>query len=101
MLDLAIETHALRRIVEDLLAAQLPVLSWWALVAVASRASATLTITITGSNDGPTANTDEGGTVTEQGVTVAGVLNFGTMGIEDFFVNKNGGSFGARFSPGI
>jgi glucan exporter ATP-binding protein len=38
------ETLALRRIVEDLLAAQMPVLSWWALVAVASRASATLTI---------------------------------------------------------
>jgi TolB protein len=27
------------------------------------------------------------------------ILNFATMGIEDFFVNKNGGSFGARFSP--
>ena len=38
------ETLALRRIVDDLLAAQMPVLSWWALVAVASRASATLTI---------------------------------------------------------
>jgi ATP-binding cassette subfamily B protein len=38
------ESHALRRIIDDLLAAQMPVLSWWALVAVASRASATLTI---------------------------------------------------------
>ncbi len=38
------ESHALKRIIDDLLAAQMPVLSWWALVAVASRASATLTI---------------------------------------------------------
>jgi len=38
------ESRALRRIIEDVLAAQMPVLSWWALVAVASRASATLTI---------------------------------------------------------
>lgn len=38
------ESRALKRIVEDLLAAQMPVLSWWAVVAVASRASATLTI---------------------------------------------------------
>ncbi|WP_159728691.1 glucan ABC transporter ATP-binding protein/ permease [Methylosinus sp. Ce-a6] len=38
------ETSALRRIIDDLLAAQIPVLSWWALAAVASRASATLTL---------------------------------------------------------
>ncbi|BDV35816.1 glucan ABC transporter ATP-binding protein/ permease [Methylocystis iwaonis] len=38
------ESRALKRIVDDLLAAQMPVLSWWALVAAASRASATLTI---------------------------------------------------------
>ncbi len=38
------ESRALRRIIDDLLAAQMPVLSWWALVAVASRASSTLTI---------------------------------------------------------
>jgi ATP-binding cassette, subfamily B, beta-glucan exporter len=38
------ESRALRRIMDDVLAAQMPVLSWWALVAVASRASATLTI---------------------------------------------------------
>jgi glucan exporter ATP-binding protein len=38
------ETHALQRIVADLLAAQIPVLSWWAAAAVASRASATLTL---------------------------------------------------------
>ena len=38
------EARALRRIIEDVLAAQMPVLSWWALVAVASRASSTLTI---------------------------------------------------------
>ena len=38
------ESQALRRIIDDLLAAQLPVLSWWALVVVASRASATLTV---------------------------------------------------------
>ncbi|WP_424360067.1 glucan ABC transporter ATP-binding protein/ permease [Methylocystis parvus] len=38
------EARALRQIVEHVLAAQMPVLSWWALVAVASRASATLTI---------------------------------------------------------
>ncbi len=38
------ESHALKRIIDELLAAQMPVLSWWALVAVASRASATLTI---------------------------------------------------------
>lgn len=38
------ETYALRRITEELLAAQIPVLSWWAVAAVASRASATLTL---------------------------------------------------------
>jgi glucan exporter ATP-binding protein len=38
------ESHALKRIIDNLLAAQMPVLSWWALVAVASRASSTLTI---------------------------------------------------------
>ncbi len=38
------ESQALRRIIDDLLAAQLPVLSWWALVVVLSRASATLTV---------------------------------------------------------
>lgn len=38
------ESHALNRIIDDVLAAQWPVLSWWAVVVVASRASATLTI---------------------------------------------------------
>ncbi len=38
------ESHALNRIIDDVLSAQIPVLSWWALVVVASRASATLTI---------------------------------------------------------
>lgn len=38
------ESQSLRRIIEDLLAAQIPVLSWWAIVVVASRASATLTL---------------------------------------------------------
>jgi ATP-binding cassette subfamily B protein len=38
------ESQALRRIIQDLLAAQMPVLSWWAVVVVASRASATLTV---------------------------------------------------------
>jgi glucan exporter ATP-binding protein len=38
------ESMALRSIIADLLAAQIPVLSWWALVVVASRASATLTL---------------------------------------------------------
>jgi len=38
------ESQALRRIIDDLLAAQMPVLSWWAIVVVASRASATLTV---------------------------------------------------------
>ncbi len=38
------ETTALRKVSVDLLAAQMPVLSWWALAAVATRASATLTL---------------------------------------------------------
>jgi len=38
------ETHAMRAIITTLLAAQIPVLSWWAIAAVASRASATLTV---------------------------------------------------------
>jgi ATP-binding cassette subfamily B protein len=39
------ETGALRNIIGDLLAAQTPVLSWWALASIATRASATLTVT--------------------------------------------------------
>ena len=38
------EAQTLNRIINDLLAAQMPVLAWWALVVVASRASATLTL---------------------------------------------------------
>ncbi len=38
------ESQGLRRIVDRVLAAQLPVLSWWAVAAVATRASATLTL---------------------------------------------------------
>ena len=38
------EARALRSISDQLLAAQIPVLSWWALAAVATRASATLTV---------------------------------------------------------
>jgi ATP-binding cassette subfamily B protein len=38
------ESAGLRRIIDDLLRAQMPVLSWWALTAVATRASATLTV---------------------------------------------------------
>ena len=38
------EAQTLNRIINDVLAAQLPVLSWWALVVVASRAASTLTI---------------------------------------------------------
>jgi ATP-binding cassette subfamily B protein len=34
----------MRRIIDDVLSAQMPVLSWWALAAVATRASATLTL---------------------------------------------------------
>lgn len=39
-----LEARALRGVADKLLAAQIPVLSWWALAAVATRASATLTI---------------------------------------------------------
>ncbi|KAA2235835.1 glucan ABC transporter ATP-binding protein/ permease [Salinarimonas soli] len=39
------ETQALHGIIHQLLAAQNPVLSWWALASVATRASATLTVT--------------------------------------------------------
>ncbi len=39
-----LEARALRNVADKLLAAQIPVLSWWALAAVATRASATLTI---------------------------------------------------------
>ena len=38
------ESRGLREIIDRVLAAQLPVLSWWALAAVATRASATLTL---------------------------------------------------------
>ncbi|QCK85152.1 glucan ABC transporter ATP-binding protein/ permease [Phreatobacter aquaticus] len=38
------EVRAMRATVDALLAAQIPVLSWWAVAAVASRASATLTV---------------------------------------------------------
>ncbi|MBX9738855.1 MAG: glucan ABC transporter ATP-binding protein/ permease [Beijerinckiaceae bacterium] len=38
------ETGAMRQIIDNLLRAQMPVLSWWALAAVATRASATLTL---------------------------------------------------------
>ena len=38
------ETHGLRRATEAVLAAQMPVLSWWALAAVATRAASTLTL---------------------------------------------------------
>ncbi|GGH33229.1 beta-(1--_2)glucan export ATP-binding/permease protein NdvA [Alsobacter metallidurans] len=38
------ETRAMRDLTDQLLKAQIPVLSWWALAAVATRASATLTI---------------------------------------------------------
>ena len=38
------ESRALREIIDALLAAQMPVLSWWAVAAVATRASATLTL---------------------------------------------------------
>ncbi len=38
------ETRAMKQIIADVLNAQMPVLSWWALAAVATRASATLTI---------------------------------------------------------
>lgn len=38
------ESKILKKIINDVLSAQIPVLSWWALVVVASRASATLTL---------------------------------------------------------
>jgi glucan exporter ATP-binding protein len=38
------EVHGMRSVVERLLNAQMPVLSWWALVAVATRAATTITI---------------------------------------------------------
>ena len=38
------EATALRKVSADLLSAQMPVLSWWAVAAVATRASATLTL---------------------------------------------------------
>jgi glucan exporter ATP-binding protein len=38
------EVRAMRATIDALLAAQIPVLSWWAIAAVASRASATLTV---------------------------------------------------------
>jgi ATP-binding cassette, subfamily B, beta-glucan exporter len=38
------ESRGIRQIIDQVLAAQLPVLSWWALAAVATRASATLTL---------------------------------------------------------
>ena len=38
------ETRAMRMTIDTLLAAQMPVLSWWAVAAVATRASATLTL---------------------------------------------------------
>src|SRR5215472_15929660 len=38
------EVSGLRNVVNNLLAAQIPVLSWWALLAVLTRASTTLTL---------------------------------------------------------
>ncbi|MEN9708749.1 MAG: hypothetical protein RIQ68_1157 [Pseudomonadota bacterium] len=38
------ETRAMRQIISDVLNAQMPVLSWWAVAAVATRASATITL---------------------------------------------------------
>ena len=38
------ETRAMRGLIDSLLAAQIPVLSWWAVAAIGTRASATLTI---------------------------------------------------------
>jgi ATP-binding cassette subfamily B protein len=40
------ETEALKGIIHQLLTAQIPVLSWWALASVATRTSATLTVTL-------------------------------------------------------
>lgn len=39
------ELHHLRDIIDRLLAAQIPVLSWWAIASVATRAASTLTVT--------------------------------------------------------
>lgn len=39
------ELHSLRDIIDRLLAAQIPVLSWWAMASVATRAASTLTVT--------------------------------------------------------
>lgn len=39
------EIHNLRDIIDRLLAAQIPVLSWWAMASVATRAASTLTVT--------------------------------------------------------
>ena len=38
------ETQAMRGLIDALLAAQIPVLSWWAVISIATRASATLTM---------------------------------------------------------
>jgi ATP-binding cassette subfamily B protein len=40
------ETEALKGIIHQLLSAQIPVLSWWALASVATRTAATLTVTL-------------------------------------------------------
>ena len=40
------ETEALKGVIHQLLAAQIPVLSWWALASVATRTAATLTVTL-------------------------------------------------------
>jgi ATP-binding cassette, subfamily B, beta-glucan exporter len=40
------ETEALRGVIHQLLSAQIPVLSWWALASVATRLAATLTVTL-------------------------------------------------------
>jgi ATP-binding cassette, subfamily B, beta-glucan exporter len=40
------ETEALKGIIHQLLSAQIPVLSWWALATVATRTAATLTVTL-------------------------------------------------------
>jgi ATP-binding cassette, subfamily B, beta-glucan exporter len=40
------ETEALKGVIHQLLSAQIPVLSWWALASVATRTSATLTVTL-------------------------------------------------------
>ena len=39
------ELHSLRNIIDRLLTAQIPVLSWWAMASVATRAASTLTVT--------------------------------------------------------